>query len=160
MIDRLNSLLPLLAALCLVSLAGAVEVREVLLRPMTEGEFKRIPEYFTGEEFTGGRTILRSDPQERRGLYFVLRLDTAVRKLPAESSVRLHYITPEQPDIQTTVLPLPQARAPGREVFFGLTGDDWPDLDERPVVWQIQVPDANAELLASRESYLWSRADD
>ena len=40
----------------------------------TVKDLKRIPEYFTGREFSGWKVYCRSNPQVRDGFYFVIKV--------------------------------------------------------------------------------------
>jgi hypothetical protein len=47
----------------------------------TVKDFKRIPEFFTGREFSGWKVYCRSNPQVRDGFYFVVKVGGKKRKL-------------------------------------------------------------------------------
>lgn len=124
--------------------------------------FKRISEYFSGVENTGYRLILRTDPQQREGLYFQSLLSRPVRELPEGAVFRVRYVRPEtgQPVISHS-FPLPQdLRSSGKtQLWLGFTGADAPADEAAPVAWQISVEDAEGNPLAETHSFLWSPRD-
>ena len=119
----------------------------------TAESFERISEYLTGEENTGGETVWRSQPAQRKGFYFLARLKNAGDAI-AGATVELSVITPASatPRTLTFTADLPA----GQHVFeCGLTGADWPDAKAHPVAWQIVVRAPGGAELARTQSYLW-----
>jgi len=157
---------PFLLALIGLTLAGcastpdepvrSVEIKEIKPRYIPEDNFKRISEYWDGAENKGDRIIIRSDPEARDGYYFTLVLDERVRELPGGSVITGEFYTPVSTDLQTHDFPLPNKLPKTREVFVGLTGADWPEADAVPGAWRFTIKDANGEVLARKQSYLWS----
>lgn len=130
-------------------------IKEVVTEYRTEQDFKRIREYFTGDEFTGRRLVVRSQADERAGCYFVLTMQEPVRKLPTDAKVRIAVVLSgdEQPAVYD--LPLPEERPAGREIFAGLTGTDWADPEARPMAWRVALIDSAGNETSHRNSYLW-----
>jgi hypothetical protein len=123
----------------------------------TAESFDRISEYLTGQENTGGETVLRSQPARRDGFYFLVRLKNASAAI-AGASVELRVITPASatPRALNFKADLPA----GQHVFeCGLTGADWPDTNAHPVAWQIAIRAPGGAELASMQSFLWSKPD-
>ena len=69
-------------------------IEKVRIRSIEGHRFVRLSEYFTGKENTGNRMIVRSQPEERTGLYFILRLDRPVCDIQAASKVRMSMLLP------------------------------------------------------------------
>ncbi len=136
---------------------STVEIKEVKPRYMEEADFARIREYFSGQEITGRRMILRSDPEQREGFYFTLVLDEPIRKLPRGTIVEVEVFTPFQNEKITRSAFLPRERPRTREIFFGLTGDDWPEAGGVPSAWKISLKDPRDRVLGTYESFLWTR---
>lgn len=118
--------------------------------------FKRISEYFTGRENTGGHAVLRTHPGERAGYYFLVRVTNP--DIPRPVTARLELIT------DTTARPVvhsfPVTLEAGSTVFhLGLTGPDWPDPKADPVAWKLDLTDDAGQVLASEKSYLWEKPD-
>jgi hypothetical protein len=150
---------------CAIHLAAwsalhAFEFRHVAHRYFEAKSFKRISEYFTGRENPGNRLLCRSRPAERAGLYFILSLDEHSRKLPQGAQFVVEFIRPDDPETKTIRVPVPEKRPRGKEIYLGLTGDDWPDKTARLVAWRLRLVDASGEVLAERKSFLWEHPVD
>jgi len=117
--------------------------------------FLRISEYFGGGENRSGQTILRSQPTERAGFYFLLRIRNSGQAFP-DARFELQVIRPDSPHAVT--YRFPATVATGSHVYLlGLTGSDWPDFGEKtaedihPVSWQLRLLDtAERELRSSQ----------
>lgn len=116
--------------------------------------FKRISEYFTGKENTGGTVVLRTRPEQRSGFYFFVRLKNSGSSTPVKINVEV--VTPT--DKQTKDFSFSSELESGANVFdLGLTGEDWLDAKANPVAWKIDFVAADGRVLASEKSYLWER---
>ena len=124
--------------------------------------FDRISEYFTGAENTGNQIVLRTHPESRDGFYFFTRLkmespaDIAI----AGASVEIGVIMPGTPVAKTFRLRVPAVLRKGTVLLNpGLTGPDWPppDAKTQPVAWRVRLLAADGAVLASAQSYLWSK---
>lgn len=153
-------LVPLLVALlCSVpALAGAAEHPLQVVRVFTgwreAASFKRIGEYFDGRERTGGEVVLRSQPAERGGYYFLIRLTNPAATTAA--TLKLEVVLPGTPKPQ--VFSFPASVPAGSAVFnVGLTGADWPGHEVNPVAWRLQVLAADGQVLAASQSYVWEK---
>lgn len=127
-----------------------------------ENDFRRIPEFFTDEEFTGFSRVVRSDPKKREGIYLILGLDFA-DEIPAGSKATLRYFRPDKTGEQTQIFELPDfAGTPAGELRLGLTGDAWPKnlRRKRPSAWKLTVHAPDGTLLVSRRSFLWELPDE
>jgi hypothetical protein len=116
--------------------------------------FKRISEYFDGQENTGREAVLRSHPEQRGGYYFLVRVanPAAARNVTA----RLHVITANE--AQPRVFEFSPKLAAGETVFhLGLTGPDWPDAQANPVAWKLELVEPDGKVAASDKSYLWEK---
>lgn len=139
--------------------AGAARGAELSITRVFTGwrdaaSFKRVSEYFTGRENTGGQIVLRTDPAERAGYYFLIRTrqDEALA-----ATIRLTYFTPDGAEARVVTFPvqLPPRTA---AVNVGLTGAAWPDPDASAVAWKVDILSADgATVLASEKSYLWDQ---
>ncbi len=116
--------------------------------------FKRISEYFTGRENTGGETVLRTNPEQRTGFYFQVRIANpgAARQV----QFQLQLIEPGSPTPHTTTFPA--ELKPGSDVFqLGLTGPAWQNPRSQPVAWEVLVLADGGRVLATEKSYLWEK---
>lgn len=134
----------------------SVEILNIQPRYIEDETFKRAAEYLTGKENVGNRIIIRTDKTQRDGYYFVLILDERVRDLPPGTYIEGEFYTPKSPDMQTHTFQLPSKLSRSKEIFIGLTGEDWPQKDGVPAAWQFTIKNSNGEVLANRKSYLWS----
>ena len=143
----------LFLGLCAASAAELTIVR-VFTGWRDAASFKHISEYFSGRENMHGEAMLRTQPAQRAGYYFLVRTanpgaSQAVRfqillSMPGEPKPRTHTFAAELPS--------------GGTVFnLGLTGADWPDAKTNPVAWKLDVLAADGRVLASEKSYLWEK---
>lgn len=155
---------PLLLALVLIVSSAAALAADIKLVRVWPGyrnaeSFMRISEYFTGKENSGRKqTLLRTQPEQRAGLYFLTRVANRGTLLEG-AKLELHIITPRSPKEATFTFPTAIPR--GEHVFqVGLTGSDWPEATEHPVAWRMTVVGPDGQELSSEQSYLWSKPDE
>lgn len=117
--------------------------------------FKRIAEYFGAPEQTGSKILLRSQPGDRAGLYFVTHLSEGAGVLPSGSAFVLAVIFPDSPRARTYRFPLPEPIPDYAVAWLGLTGADLPADEAPPVAWHLQIEGADGTVLADKKSYLW-----
>jgi hypothetical protein len=143
----------LLLALASALPASALELVRVWPGSRTADSFERISEYFTGRENPGRQTILRSQPAERGGYYWLIRT-----KAPVTLHSVILEITVTAPGTNDPVTHAFRTDLPaGSHVTLaGLTGADWPDPKVDPVTWRVRVLDANGTELAHEASFLWT----
>lgn len=121
-----------------------------------ESAFKRISEYFGGAESTRGRLILRSQAEQRDGLYFVLRTSGPLSALPADGTLTLEYIAAGDARPRQAHHPINiEATDSRREIWIGFTGTDAPGREDPPVAWSVVIRDASGSVVQSRNSHLW-----
>ena len=115
--------------------------------------FHGLGEYFGGKEDSGGITILTTQPAERSGYYWLVRLKNKGARLPG-SRFELQVISSSAPEPKTFSFP---ADIPlGGSVYqLGLTGPDWPGEKSRPVAWQLRLLASDGSTLLVKESFLW-----
>lgn len=121
--------------------------------------FKRISEYFSGRESTGYRLILRTDPQERAGLYFQASLSAPISELPTGSTLVVRYVRSDKAEATVThtfELPDTVKNSNKTQLWLGFTGADTPADKAPPTAWQVSVVDAAGKQLAEVHSFLWS----
>lgn len=147
----------LFAALPVLSLAkeGELKIVRIFTGWRDAASFKRISEYFDGKEHTGGETVIRTNPDQRGGYYFLVRVRNPGPAVRAQ--LQLQLIAEGQPAQQTTVFPA-EVKA-GSSVFqLGLTGPEWQSAKAQPVAWQLLIlSTADGRVLATEKSYLWEK---
>jgi len=115
----------------------------------------RLSEYFS--ESGEGRAVVRTDPEVRSGLYFILELDSPHRDLPEGMMVELSLIVPKSPEPVVQTLAFPKEKGNQRRAFLGLTGEAWPADPDRPqpTAWRVRLLDEAGQLLSEKSSFLW-----
>ena len=115
----------------------------------------RLSEYFS--ETREERAVVRTDPEVRSGLYFILELDSPHRDLPEGMTVELSLIVPESPEVVMHTLAFPKEEGNQRRAFLGLTGEAWPADPDRPqpTAWRVRLLDGAGQLLSEKSSFLW-----
>jgi hypothetical protein len=117
--------------------------------------FMRISEYFNGRVNVGERIILRTHAEARAGFYFLVRVKTS-RPLITGAKFVVQVVVPASPLPETFVFPT-NIPAGGKVCELGLTGSDWPGKKTFPVAWKVDLLAADGQLLATQESFLWSK---
>ena len=120
-------------------------------------DFVRISEYFSGKENTSGQIILRSQENQRTGLYFHILFQNIGTVMPVQNhKLILKILDSESIDFKTHSFDLsPEVLQKGR-ILLGLSGEDWTSPQTTPIAWQIEIQSKNGEILADTQSYLWS----
>ena len=149
------------ALVCLLlfaaALARAGEIEFVRIWPgwRDAESFERISEYFGHGEGTSGQIVLRTQPETRDGLYFLLRVKSAAPL--ANARFELSVIRPDAAEPKTFSFP---AALPAKEAVFqlGLTGAAWPGGKKAsPVAWKLALVANDGRLLAEHKSFLWEK---
>lgn len=133
--------------------AAGLEVVHVSTQWRDAASFQRISEYFNGRENTGGIIVLRTQPGERAGHYWQVRLKNPGAPV-AGAKFELQVISSAAPGPKTFAFAA-DVPAGSRLYQLGLTGTDWPDTKARPVAWQLRVLAADGQTLLVKKSFLW-----
>lgn len=134
-----------------------VEIDNVVWYYKPEQAFKRIGEYFDGVERSGRKVIIRSDPESREGLYFITRISEFAEDMPANCSFEVEIIRPDMKQPVSKIFPFPENCKSHREFWLGFTGDDVPADEEAPVAWRVRLRSPDGTVVATRNSFLWSK---
>lgn len=151
----------LLAAITLFSAActaGAADLQLKRVWPQWHDadSFQSLYEDHSGRELTGGWIVLRSQPGQRGGLYFLTRVENPGSKVPGATFV-LRVISPES--IEVREFSFPAVVPSGSRLFeIGLTGKDWPGVRVQPVAWELELRAADGSVLARKVSFLWEKS--
>lgn len=133
---------------------SAVELVRVWPGYRSAASFESIGEFFGREEYTGGRLMLRTQPEERGGYYFLMRIKDAEPIFQATVLVQL--ILEGSPKARSHRLPVDLPA--GRSVLdVGITGRDWPGAGVKPLAWRIALLRADGTELVSAKSFLWAQ---
>lgn len=120
-------------------------------------DFKRIPEFFTGREYSGSKVYCRSDPLSREGFYFIVKVSASRDELSNNAHWKLDWISPKNLESQSIDIPIDNPDIFGKEVFIGLTGEDWTDSSVRPLAWRLSLLNSEKGIIAESQSFLWSK---
>jgi hypothetical protein len=149
---RALALLALLSASHLAASASEVNLVRVWPEYRAAESFTRIAEYFGGKEKTA-ELLVRSQPDNRAGYYFLARFETPVAR--AGSILAIEYILPGEELARLQFFPV-DLPAGSRAVLAGLTGADWPAAKTEPTAWRLRLLSADGSELARQQSFLWS----
>lgn len=156
---RLIATILVLASIALPSMVlakegGEVEFVRIWPQWREADSFLRISEYLSGEENTGRQTVLRSQPNNRAGFYFLVRTRSD-KAIYGEAKFVLEVITPDS--ARPKVYGFPTAITKRSQVFnVGLTGSDWAGEETHPVAWRLRLLNAAGDELATQQSFLWA----
>ena len=137
--------------LCVLIADSSVRVR-VQYHP--QEDFLRLPEFFTGKEFTGNKVIIRSK-EERTGLYFYIPLDKSKSSLSNAKSMKLDLIDSTSPFARTFELSVPEQVSKKKTLLIGVTGEDWEEKSMDLVAWKIVLMDKAKKPVFTSQSFLW-----
>jgi len=147
--------LAILAALCARARAADISFERVWLQWHKADSFQSFYEYHTGRELTGKWIVLRSQPDERTGLYFLVRVVNR-RALVGGATFVVRVVTPEATD--TKVFRFTANILAGSWLYdIGLTGKDWMAAKVRPVAWEVELQSPSGEVVARKASFLWEK---
>ncbi|HMD62218.1 MAG TPA: hypothetical protein VKG78_12335 [Opitutaceae bacterium] len=145
----------LFAAVCAGAPAPEPSFKRVWVQWHNTDSFQSFYEYHTGRELTGKWIVLRSQPDERTGLYFLARVENPGAALRGASFV-IRVVTPEA--TQTRVFSFPADVRAGSWLYeIGLTGKDWAAQHVHPVAWEVELQSADGAVLARKASFLWEK---
>ncbi len=149
-----------LSAAWLVLLSSAwgqeVELVRVWTGHRAAESFTRISEYFTGEENTGGQTVLRTDPAERTGFYWLIRTSASAPIANARVEISTVGTDFNAPSVSEWLVDLP---AGSRVTLAGLTGTPWQQPRAQPVAWRLRLLSSDGRELAREQSFLWTEPE-
>lgn len=143
--------------LCLPGLsskAHAVDFVRVWPGYRSAASFETIGEFFGRKEHTGGRILLRTQPNDRSGYYFLIRLRKS-DPIPG-AILRIQIIFADNPIARTFTLPV-DIPAGHPVLNAGITGTDWPAAATKPVAWRVTLQQADGTEVASQHSFLWAQ---
>ena len=136
---------------CVLIADSSVRVR-VQYHP--EEDFLRLPEFFTGKEFTGDKVIVRSKEQ-REGIYFYVPLNKSKSSSSKANSIKLDLIDSTSPFPRSFELSVPEEVSKKKTLLIGVTGEDWKEKSLDLVAWKIVLMDKEKKPVFSSQSFLW-----
>jgi hypothetical protein len=146
--------LALLAALVAPAAAADLRFERVWLQWHDADSFQSFYEYHTGRELVGKWTVLRTQPDDRTGLYFLVRINNP--GTVTTGTIVVHVISPESIDTRLYSFPV-EVPAGSRLFVVGLTGSDWALGRAQPVAWNVELQGTDGAVLAKKASFLWEK---
>ena len=144
----IRSIVASLTLTCSVSLASIEDLEQ---RFYSEDAFTRISEYFNGQEISGNRTILRTNPASRTGHYITFLLSARYDI----GHFKLDVYEPGSPTAKEYIFKPNAPVDPTQPVYLGLTGDKWLEKANPPVAYKLSLIGKNGDVLQSASSFLW-----
>ena len=132
-----------------------VDTRMIRIRHHSEDDFARIREFFTGDEFTGNKLILRST-DKRKGLYLYIPLEPENDSLQNAQIVELSIIDSRNPSPRTFQFAMPADFKKKKSLLLGITGKDWNEKVMDLIAWKVVITDSLKKNLLVSQSFLWS----
>ena len=120
-------------------------------------DFRRLPELFTGVEYTGNKIFVRSTPEVRSGYYFIVIVKGEIIDIAQKYHWEISWVSSSNPELICKHFPQNNADFFGKEIFIGLTGNDWPGESVYPLAWRIRLLDEQSSTLAESKSFLWEK---
>ncbi len=150
---------PYLAMIALLVAAScpAADISFLRVWPLwhTADSFQSFYEYHSGKELVGKWIVMRSQPDERTGVYFLVRVKNP-GALERGANFVVRVISPDAP--QTKVYNFPANIKAGSWLYeIGLTGKDWGTGRIHPVAWDVELQTADGTVVARKASFLWEK---
>ena len=130
------------------------DLKSVSLRYYKTSDLTRLPEYFTGKEFSGNTLFIRSK-EDRDGLYFSFRIPVALVTSQEKCQVELSILRKGNSENETFSFSLPTNLKDKKEIFLGLTGSDWLLANDKPIAWRLIIKNSLGSTLFLKKSFLW-----
>ena len=134
---------------------GEIKINSVAVQYFQKKDFKRILEFFRGEEYTGRNLIFRSDETDREGLYFTLKFSSKLSDFPDETTIMLEVISSESIESRQYEFKFPSRIEGKKYLLVGLTGKDWSRKENKLIAWRLKIRSPTNDLLAAKQSFLW-----
>ena len=151
----LLALLPVLGLLCAPLRAEEVSFVHVWPQWHEADFFQSFYEYKHHHELDGNFIVLRSQPWERGGLYFLTRVKNKGTSFKG-AIFTVRVISPES--TATRVFTFPADIPGGAQLFeIGLTGTDWAGAKTEPVAWNVELHAPDGRVIAQESSFLWEK---
>ncbi|MBE6414286.1 MAG: hypothetical protein E7035_07020 [Verrucomicrobiaceae bacterium] len=131
-------------------------ISDVNTRFMTTPETYTIYEVFTGKEFGHGRLILRTDNENRTGVYMFIMFKTYQNNILKGTQIDLYLQTKKSPKVRKFSFVVPENSSLFRELVLGMTGNDAELVDTSILAWKIEVKNPEGKIITQNQSWLWS----
>lgn len=119
--------------------------------------FARFGQFRGADREPGDAIILRSQPEQRDGYYFTVRLRAQKGAEVPDGTAILCVAAPNEAEPRTFSFPFTANDDRNVQLLIGLTGHDWTWGATMPLAWRIEVLNPAGELVAAEQSFLWSK---
>ncbi|MBO6102941.1 MAG: hypothetical protein J6P03_06770 [Opitutales bacterium] len=133
-----------------------LEISDVLPKYVEDYETRTIWEALTGDEFTHGYLVMRSQPESREGMYFFVMLPWSVSEISTGTIIELEVDSTATAKTRKFTFKVPETSSVVREIKLGLTGLDWKGKSERVNAWKIAIKTPAGNTIAEKQSWLWA----
>ncbi|MDR1456483.1 MAG: hypothetical protein LBI34_00250 [Puniceicoccales bacterium] len=130
-------------------------IDDVYLVRHAEGDFRRLSTRFHARPPTFPFTILRTDPDQSEGVYFIVSMNRRMKNLPQNAEINLRYLVGGNPVMYEFRLPVINPMPNSKEIWVGLTAPDQRNREPRNFhAWAIDVL-CDSEILMTKRSFLF-----
>ena len=133
-------------------------IDSVAMQFRSDESFKGIVEAFKRTESKGGKIILRTDPQQRAGLYFTVHFDHSVNLLPQDAKFKLYFITNLKPSVEVVTWEFHKGKSAPflqNEVYLGITDNGNYNANTRLIAWKVELCRSDETIIAQKQSFAW-----
>ena len=135
-----------------------ISIVSVAMTTRSEDSFKGILESFQHKESKGSRVFLRTNPENRSGVYFTVKFNHSVGLLPQGAKIVLHYITNTNPVAESATWTFPEVKHSlwsCNELHLGITDDTHYAEKNQLIAWQLEILHPDGHVIAHEESLAW-----
>ena len=136
--------------------ANNANISDVNVRYIEQDSTRSIWEVLTGKEFWHGRLFIRTDNSDRTGYYFFVMFETYTKDILAGDEILLYVQPSKSHNVEKFSFKVPSDTTLLREVALGVTGKDAARIDDKILAWKIEVKDRQGNIIAQKQSWLWS----
>ena len=87
----------------------------------------------------------------------MVKVNGSSTDLSQDAYWKLDLITSINPAARSIKIPIDNPKIFGKEVFIGLTGNDWPDPSAQLLAWRLSLLGTDESIIAKKQSFLWSK---
>jgi hypothetical protein len=137
----------------------ALNIERVGTEVRTDDDFKYISEWFGWKAAKESPLTLRTDPEHKAGIYFLLRWDKPIATLPSGSILKLEAYFTDSKELRVFEFPISEIKDKHKKLNLGLTNPEWNTQDPRALAWHILLIQDD-KILAEYSSFLWEMPED
>ena len=133
---------------------STINIKSLNVQYRTEESFHGIVEAFSRRESTAGRLFVRSNPQRREGLYFIVSVHGSIHRIPEGSQITIYFVTNLDPHAECHTWQLPSTKQHfSNTLYLGLTDKTYASVSV--ICWQVILSNAEGRPLGELHSFAW-----